>query len=45
VAQKVGVVETAEAFFRKRAEGGSAQSLLEILAKAPDVQPEERDRR
>lgn len=44
VAQKVGVAETAEAFFKKRAEGGAAESLLEILAKVPDVEPEERDR-
>jgi hypothetical protein len=39
VAQKVGVVETAEVFLRRRAGKAKPEDLLAILAAAPDVPP------
>ncbi len=36
VAQKVGAVETAEEFLRKRAAGATGDRLAEILKKVPD---------
>lgn len=44
VAQKVGVAETAKAFFDARAKGGSAKHLKAMLQRAPDRAPDERDR-
>jgi hypothetical protein len=44
VAEKVGVMETAQGFFAARAEGGKASDLLAMLRKAPDREPEPRDR-
>lgn len=44
VAQKVGVIETAQTFFAERGKGGSAKSLKVLLAKAPDVRPAENDK-
>jgi len=44
VAQKVGVVETAAEFFRKRSEGGSLQGLRETLDRVPANPPDEFDR-
>ncbi|HEX4065176.1 MAG TPA: hypothetical protein VHZ09_04065 [Acidobacteriaceae bacterium] len=35
VAQKVGVIETAQEFFARRREKGDPQQLLKILQKAP----------
>lgn len=36
VAQKIGSVETAEAFFKRRAQGADQVDFLEILRNAPD---------
>ena len=39
VAQKVAAVESAEAFFRRRAGDARAQDMEAILARVPDVPP------
>ena len=44
VAEKVGVMETASKFLTARGRGGSAADLLEVLAAAPDRDPEPQDR-
>lgn len=44
VAQKVGVVETAAEFFRKRAGKATGDRLIELLRKAPNVVPDPEDR-
>lgn len=44
VAEKVGVMQTAETFFAERGQAGSAEDLLAILAKVRDVEPAEQDR-
>lgn len=44
VAEKVGVMQTAETFFAERGQSGSADDLLAILAKVRDVEPAEQDR-
>jgi len=41
VAQKVGVVETAAQFFRKRAGSATGNGLLHYLENAPDAPPEQ----
>jgi hypothetical protein len=43
VAQKVGVVETAAEFFKKRTGKASGAGLLKFLRHAPDVEPEQQD--
>ncbi len=43
VAQKVGAVETAADFFRRRAGDARAEDLKALLAVAPDVAPEPDD--
>jgi len=43
VAEKVGVVETAAEFFKKRAAGASGDDLMKFLRKAPDLPPEKED--
>jgi len=43
VAQKIGAVETAAEFFKRRASGRSGAGLLEILDKVPDNPPEPGD--
>ena len=43
VAQKIGAVETAESFLRKRAGGAVAGDLTHYLNKAPDAPPEPGD--
>jgi hypothetical protein len=43
VAQKIGVVETAADFFKRRAGKASGARLIEFLRRAPDVRPEEQD--
>ena len=43
VAQKIGAVETAEIFLRKRAEGAVAGDLTRYLDEAPDAPPEPGD--
>ena len=44
VAEKVGVMETAQIFFEEKRKGGSARALKALLAAAPDVKPDEQDR-
>jgi len=39
VAQKIGVVETAEEFFARRAANADRRRLMEILEAAPRVKP------
>jgi hypothetical protein len=43
VAEKVGVVETAAEFFKKRAGNKTGDGLLEFLRSAPNVSPEPDD--
>ncbi|WP_105427703.1 toxin-antitoxin system HicB family antitoxin [Neorhizobium tomejilense] len=43
VAQKVGVVETAAEFLKRRANGASGDRLLQILDEVPDNPPMEGD--
>jgi hypothetical protein len=43
VAQKVGVVETAAEFFKKRAGKSSGQGLMKFLRTAPKAAPEPED--
>jgi hypothetical protein len=44
VAEKVGVVETAAAFFQKRAGSAKGDRLLKYLRRAPKILPEPEDR-
>jgi hypothetical protein len=44
VAQKVGVIETAAEFFRKRAGEASGNGLMKFLRNAPNVPPETEDK-
>ncbi len=43
VAEKVGVVETAAEFFKKRAESAKGDGLIKFLRNAPRVAPEPGD--
>ena len=43
VAQKIGVVETAAAFFRRRAGNATADDLERVMKKVPDVPPTPED--
>jgi hypothetical protein len=43
VAQKVGVVETAADFFRRRAQGSTGQGLGDILDRIPAAPPDPGD--
>ncbi|HYM77738.1 MAG TPA: pilus assembly protein HicB [Candidatus Dormibacteraeota bacterium] len=43
VAEKVGVVETAAGFFKKRGEGATGESLMKFLRNAPNTPPEPED--
>jgi hypothetical protein len=43
VAQKIGAVETAAAFFRRRAGGATPDDLKRILEKVPDAPPDPED--
>ena len=43
VAEKVAALTTIE-YLEKRVKSGSRERLLEILNKAPDVEPEEADK-
>jgi hypothetical protein len=45
VAEKVGVVETAADFFKRRAETATGKGLMKFLRQAPDVEPEPEDKR
>ena len=44
VAEKVGVVETAAEFFKKRAGSRTGDRLMEFLRNAPNVAPEPEDK-
>lgn len=43
VAQKIGVVETAAAFFRRRAGNATPGDLERVMARVPDVSPAPED--
>ena len=43
VAEKVGVVETAAEFFKRRAGDASGAGLAKFLRRAPDFRPEDED--
>jgi len=43
VAEKVGVIETATEFFKKRAGKASGMGLMKFFHQAPDVPPESND--
>lgn len=43
VAEKIGVVETAAEFFRKRAGGATGKGLMKFLRHAPKTPPEAED--
>jgi hypothetical protein len=43
VAEKIAAISTIE-YLEKRAKRGSREKFLEILSKAPDVEPEESDK-
>ena len=43
VAQKIGVVETAAEFFKRRAKGASGKGLMKFLRQAPKGAPESED--
>lgn len=43
VAQKIGAVETAATFFRRRARGATQDDLKRVLEKIPDVPPDPED--
>ena len=44
VAEKVGVIETAAEFFKRRAGQRTGEGLMEFLRNAPDVLPEADDK-
>jgi len=44
VAEKVGVVETANEFFKKRASGATGEGLMKFLRGAPKVAPQAEDK-
>jgi hypothetical protein len=43
VAEKVGVVETAADFFKRRAKGATGKGLMKFLRQAPKAAPEAGD--
>jgi hypothetical protein len=43
VAQKIGSIETAEAFFKRRADGADQANFLDIVRNAPDRAPDPGD--
>lgn len=45
VAEKVGAMETADAFFKTRAKGAGGRDLLAILTQVPKREPDPKDRR
>jgi hypothetical protein len=45
VAEKVGVVETAAQFFKKRAGKATGRGLIKFLRRAPRVEPQPEDAR
>lgn len=45
VAEKVGVIETAAEFFKRRAGKATGRGLMRFLREAPDVEPEPEDQK
>ena len=45
VAEKVGVIETAAEFFKRRAGKATGRGLMRYLREAPDVEPEPEDQK
>ena len=43
VAEKIGVVETAELFFRRRAGDARGAGMMKFLRNAPKVRPDDQD--
>lgn len=43
VAEKIGVIETASDFFKRRARKATGRGLTKFLRGAPDVEPEPED--
>jgi hypothetical protein len=43
VAEKIGVVETAAEFFKRRAGKATGARLVQFLRRAPDAKPEDED--
>jgi hypothetical protein len=43
VAEKVGVIETAADFFKKRADGATGKGLMKFVRNAPRTAPEPED--
>lgn len=43
VAQKIGAVESAAEFLKRRAEGADLERMLQLLNRAPDAPPERDD--
>jgi hypothetical protein len=43
VAEKIGVIETAADFFRRRAGTATGKGLMRLLREAPDVEPDAED--
>lgn len=43
VAEKIGVIETAADFFKRRAGTATGEGLMRFLHQAPDVEPEPED--
>ena len=43
VAEKIGVVETAADFFKRRAQGATGTGLMKFLRRAPKVSPAAED--
>jgi hypothetical protein len=43
VAEKIGVVETAADFFKRRAKGATGKGLMKFLRQAPKAAPETED--
>jgi hypothetical protein len=43
VAEKIGVVETAADFFKRRAKGATGKGLMKFLRQAPKAAPEAED--
>jgi hypothetical protein len=44
IAEKIASLNALDDYLEKRAERGSREKLLAVLAKAPDVEPEDYDR-
>jgi hypothetical protein len=45
VAEKVGVIETAAEFFKRRAGRATGEGVMKYLRQAPDVEPDPEDKK